>query len=180
MEEWKSCCFTGHRPKHLPWGEEEGDPRCVQARYRIAQELERAVQDGFRYFYSGMALGADLIFSEAVLACAIVHPEIELLAAIPCEDQTRGWPLDQKERYERILKAIRPENRILVQKERSRGCMTRRDRYMVNHSSRIIALYDGVSKGGTYYTLSYAMSKGLETVIIDPSELLVEIDSKSK
>jgi uncharacterized phage-like protein YoqJ len=44
--------------------------------------------------------------------------------------------------------------------------MMRRNRYMVDHSSRIIALYDGVPKGGTAQTLAYALRKGLDTDII--------------
>ena len=46
--------------------------------------------------------------------------------------------------------------------------MMRRNRYMVDHASHIIALYDGVPKGGTAQTLAYAMKKGLTTDIIPP------------
>jgi uncharacterized phage-like protein YoqJ len=44
--------------------------------------------------------------------------------------------------------------------------MQRRDRYMVDHSSRLIAVYDGLL-GGTMYTLTYAMRGGVDTVILD-------------
>ena len=44
--------------------------------------------------------------------------------------------------------------------------MLRRDRYLVDHASLLIAVYDGML-GGTMYTLSYAMKKGVETVILD-------------
>ena len=40
---------------------------------------------------------------------------------------------------------------------------------MVDHSTHIIALYDGVPTGGTAQTLAYAMKKGLTTHII-PTE----------
>lgn len=173
MEIKTTCCFTGHRPNHLPWREDEGSESALICKKLIAHAIEEAYQEGYRTFLTGMALGADLIFAEAVLACSMVHPDVELAAAIPCEDQTRGWPEDQRERYERILEDIRSSNCILVQQKRSKGCMTRRDRYMVNHSSLIIALYDGESKGGTRYTLSYAMSQGMRSVIIDPVTLEV-------
>ena len=26
MNKEKTCCFTGHRPDKLPWGEDEADP----------------------------------------------------------------------------------------------------------------------------------------------------------
>ena len=44
--------------------------------------------------------------------------------------------------------------------------MLRRNRYMVDHSALLIAVYDGML-GGTMYTLSYAMKQGLEIVTLE-------------
>ena len=169
----KICCFTGHRPKGLPWGEDESAPGCMAAKALLAQEVERAWQEGYRTFVSGMAMGGDLYFAEAVMACQMVHRDIVLMAAIPCPDQTRGWPREQAERYQRILNWIGPDHQVLVQNQYTRDCMLRRDEYMVDQSQRIIALYDGRSSGGTRYTLECAMKKGLESIIIDPYTLKV-------
>jgi uncharacterized phage-like protein YoqJ len=46
-----------------------------------------------------------------------------------------------------------------------------RNEFMVDRSSRLIAVYDGESAGGTRYTLQYAMKKGLECIAIDPVTL---------
>ena len=43
------------------------------------------------------------------------------------------------------------------------ACMQRRDRYMVDHASLLIAVFDG-SPGGTQYTVQYAMGRGLDIV----------------
>ncbi|MCD7821470.1 MAG: DUF1273 domain-containing protein [Clostridiales bacterium] len=168
MERYKTCCFTGHRPNHLPWGKDETQPLCVACKERLAIEVELAYLEGFRRFLCGMAMGGDLLLAEAVLAYGKLHPDLRLDAVIPCLDQTRGWPQEQIERYQHILEQIPPSRQILIQPERTRDCMLRRDRYMVNQSQRIIALYDGKSKGGTQYTLSFALKMQLETVIIDP------------
>lgn len=40
--------------------------------------------------------------------------------------------------------------------------MLRRNRYMVDRSSLLIAVYDGTPKGGTMNTLAYCRAKGLE------------------
>ena len=45
--------------------------------------------------------------------------------------------------------------------------MARRNRYMVDRSSLLIAVYDGQPHGGTLNTLTYAMGHGVETVILD-------------
>ena len=41
--------------------------------------------------------------------------------------------------------------------------MQRRDRYMVDHASLLIAAFDGTA-GGTRYTVEYALSRGLSIV----------------
>lgn len=173
MQEWKTCCFTGHRPNRLPWKTDESDAACLYFKAVLALEVERAYREGYRRFLTGMAQGADLICAEAVMACQTVHPEIQLNAVIPCLDQTKGWSKKQKQRYQSILDWIGINGQILVQQERTRDCMLRRDRYMVNQSQRIIAIYDGKSRGGTGYTLGYAMEKKLETVIIDPFTMTI-------
>lgn len=170
----KTCCFTGHRPNHLPWGEQEDSFAALTCKMRLAEEIERAWQEGYRHFLCGVAQGADLMFAEGVLACQMVHPDVKLIAAIPCSDQTNGWKKEQIARYQSILAAIGAENCILIQQEWTKGCMLRRDRYMVNQSQRIIALYNGTSRGGTKYTLGYAMQQGLDYVIIDPNDLTVQ------
>ena len=37
-----ACCFTGHRPGKLPWRYDEGDPRCLALKRRIADAVEAA------------------------------------------------------------------------------------------------------------------------------------------
>ena len=68
MDKSTTCCFTGHRPDKLPWGEDETDPRCLALKQRLAAALEDIYRDGVRHFICGMARGADLYFAEAVLA----------------------------------------------------------------------------------------------------------------
>ena len=41
-------------------------------------------------------------------------------------------------------------------------CFFIRNRYMVDKSSRIIAVYDGRKKGGTFYTIRYAQKQDKE------------------
>ena len=38
---------------------------------------------------------------------------------------------------------------------------------MVDRASRLIAVYDGQPTGGTFQTLHYAMTRGVQTVIIE-------------
>jgi hypothetical protein len=51
----KICCFTGHRPQNLPWGNDENDLRCVKLKNNIYDEIEKAIRDNYNHFISGMA-----------------------------------------------------------------------------------------------------------------------------
>ena len=160
----KACCFTGHRPTRLPWGTDERDPRCLALKRKIAERVEEAYLAGYRHFICGMALGCDLYFAQAVLDLREKYPDLILESAIPCPSQSHGWSTADRARYEAILDQCNLET--VVQHHSDRGCMMRRNRYMVDHAQRIIAVYDGMGTGGTMRTLHYAMEKKLEIDMI--------------
>lgn len=163
MEQEKTCCFTGHRPNKLPWGDDESDRRCAALKERIRQAVEAAYDRGFRHFICGMAQGCDLYFCEAVLSLRDERPGVTLEAAVPCEEQAEKWPRRDRERYERLVGLCDFET--MVQRHYDRGCMLRRNRYMVDRSQLLIAAYDGTA-GGTRYTVLHAMRRGVEVVTI--------------
>ena len=155
-----TCCFTGHRPEKLPWGKDESRADCIALKRRIDEALEELYHRGFRNFITGMALGCDLYFAEAVLALRQRH-EVGLEAAIPCLSQAKNWSAQEQARYQSILEQCDLE--LAVQHNYTQGCMLRRNRYMVERSTALLAVYNG-SKGGTRYTISYALDRGLEVV----------------
>ena len=163
MDRQQGCCFSGHRPARLPWGDDELDPRCLALKASLKGEVERAYHQGCRHFLCGMAQGCDLYFCEAVLALRERCPDVTLEAAIPCPTQADSWPTAQRERYGRLVAACDYET--MVSAVYSSSCMLRRDRYMVDHASLLIAAFDG-SSGGTRYTVEYALNRGLSIVDI--------------
>ncbi len=161
-----SCAFTGHRPEGLPWGEAEEDPRCLALKARLDKTLEAAYDVGYRHFLCGMAKGADFYFCEAVLRLRRTRPDIRLEAAVPFPEQSQGWRGADRERYQVLLKQCDLET--VVQRFHSPGCMQRRNRYMVDHASRLIAVYNGrPTASGTLYTIHYAMQKGLPVDLLE-------------
>lgn len=167
MDREHTCCFTGHRPEKLPWGYDERDPRCLALKARLDRAVEEAWEKGMRHFICGMAQGADFYFCEAALALRARRPGVTVEAAIPCEEQASRWPEADRERYFRLVEQCDYET--MVQRHYDRGCMLRRNRYMVDRSAMLIAVYDG-TLGGTMYTLQYAMKRKLDLVILDVNE----------
>ena len=161
-----SCCFTGHRPGKLPWGNDESDWRCAALKERLRDAMEAAYDAGYRHFLCGMAQGCDMYFGEIALSMKEVHDDLTLEAAIPCTDQAARWSAAEQERYHRLREACDYET-LVQDKTYYPGCMQRRNRYMVNHASMLIAVHDGQS-GGTRNTIAYAMKCGLYVVDIPP------------
>ena len=160
-----TCCFTGHRPSRLPWGHDETDPRCLDLKNRLAKAVNDAYDQGCRHFICGMAQGADLYFCETVLALREVHPEVTVEAAVPFAGQADRWPQADRDRWAALLDQCNYET--MVQHHYTSGCMSRRNRYMVDKSSLLIAVYDRDPKGGTMNTLLYAQRQGLRIEILD-------------
>ena len=101
---------------------------------------------------------------EAALALRERRPGVTVEAVIPCEEQAARWRERDRERWFSLVE--RCDNETMLQHHYDRGCMLRRNRYLVDHSAMLIAVYDGML-GGTMYTISYAMKRGLDVVTLD-------------
>ena len=161
----QSCCFTGHRPEKLPWRDNEDDPRAALLRERIFDVVEALYQAGITHFISGMARGCDFYFCEAVLRLREEHEEITLEAAIPFEEQSAQWPERDRNHYFHLVSQCDYET--LLQTEYSADCMKKRNYYMVDHATVLVAVYDGLF-GGTMQTVNYAKRSGLEIIEVRP------------
>ena len=161
----QTCCFTGHRSQKLPWGENETDERCKEMKRALREEIVKAMKRGYVYFISGMALGFDIISAETVLSLKQDYPQIKLIEALPCKNQSDKWKACQIERYNKVLSQC-DSVRCLYDNYNDK-CMLERNDYMVNNSSLVIALYNGQG-GGTGYTIRKAKESGVEVVIIKP------------
>ena len=168
MDREQTCCFTGHRPEKLPWGNNEADRRCFLLKRKIRDAVEAAYGEGIRHFICGMARGCDFYFAEEVLALRKEHPDITLEAAIPCAGQSASWAAVHRARWSALVEQC--DKKTVLQEFYTPDCMLRRNRYMVDQSSLVIAVYDG-SSGGTRRTLEYALLQKIPFVDIDPTVL---------
>lgn len=173
----KTVCFTGYRPDKLSWGYNEKDEKCHTFCDVIDSLIGRAVLKGYRHFVSGMALGVDTICAEAVLKIKAQTPEVILEAAVPCRGQENLWPETQKKRYLNLLDSC--DEVSVLSPRYSSDCMLKRNRYMVDSSDVVIAVYDGKA-GGTKQTLEYALKQGKKVVVIDPTTFQVTTENSKQ
>ena len=146
------CCFTGHRPEKLSSSERE-------IRRALAREVAQAVADGYRGFITGMARGVDLWAAQTVLALREDRPDIGLICALPYEGFERRWSWDWQEAYRQVL--AEADHIQICSPQFSYGAFQARNRWMVDRSGRLIAVYNGAA-GGTANTVAYAQQRGCE------------------
>ena len=146
------CCFTGHRPEKLTWSEEE-----VIA--WLEKEIRQAIADGFITFLSGMARGVDIWAAEIVLRLKDEGHPIHLICCIPYDNFESRWPASWWMRYEDILQ--RADYVYFTGHEYFRGCEQVRNKFMVDRSSCVLAVYNR-TPGGTKNTIEYAKTKKVE------------------
>ena len=163
----KSCCCTGHRPGSFPfkYGVDKRKHKIyLQA---LSQKIEFAITGyGITHFITGMAIGVDLDFAEIVLKLRNKFP-ISLECAIPCPNQTLKWKDNDKLRYESILNIADKIN--IIGNRYTTDCMLKRNRYIVDKSELVIAVFNGIEKGGTWYTINYAKKTSTAIELIDLS-----------
>ena len=161
----KSCCCTGHRPKGFPFYYDVDDVSHNIYIQTLEEKIELAITKyGITNFISGMALGVDMDFAELVLKFRKKY-SITLECAIPCPTQTLKWYDYYKIRYKRIL--AKADKITLISEYYTQNCMFERNRYMVDKSELVIAVFNGIKKGGTWYTINYAQKQNKNIDLLD-------------
>lgn len=150
----RRCAFTGHRPEKLGIPQEK-----VRKLLRCA--IEQAYADGFNVFVSGMARGVDLWAADIVLSLREKYPDIKLMCAVPFPGQELRWAAKQKNEYQRILASA--DHSIVICPEYYEGCYQTRNEWMIDHSSRLVAVWNG-KPSGTGNAVRYARKRAVETI----------------
>ena len=157
-----TVCFSGHRSERLPKSKDELDELSIL----IYEEIDKAVNDGFDTFIFGACYGFDLMCAEMVLLRQMVVKQsdpkcIRLIAAVPFKEQSAKWSKRNQELYLNIISKC--DEVITISAKFSMNCYRKRNRYMVDNSSRLICYYDGCSSG-TGNTVNYAKQQGCEII----------------
>ncbi len=137
----KTCCVTGHRD--FP----QDNVNTITTELR--KEIIFAIEQGYNHFISGFAAGVDLIFADIVAELKEQY-HITLEAAIPYLGRIKTPDAD----FQRLIKLC---DVVKSHSERySKDCYMKRNRYMIEQSALVIAVWDGRQTGGTAATVRYA------------------------
>jgi uncharacterized phage-like protein YoqJ len=162
-ERTTTIAFTGHRPQAL--GGFAPNLTHAWVRQTLASAIDAALECGFTTFISGMALGVDTWAAIEVLnrrGCGA-----RLIAAVPFAGQESLWPAEARRVYDFILGEAELLH-VVSDGAYAPAKMHVRDKWMVDHASGVIAVWDGRTNGGTFATVKYARTEGLPLLQIDP------------
>lgn len=137
--EYTACVFTGHRELGKDFS-----PRALQT------AIIECIEKGVTVFYNGVARGFDLLAAEAVLNLKKIY-DIKLIACVPYYGQERGYNDEERARYCSILS--KADEVVVLSEEYYKGCLLRRNDYMVERADCMIA-YLSKEQGGTAYTVN--------------------------
>lgn len=127
----------------------------------LEYEIRKAIGAGYRVFITGMASGFDLLAGEIVLQLRDSGLPLKLVAAVPYPGfENRHLPKWQQ-MYQRILASA--DYVKYVSEHYSGYCFQKRNIWMVDRSSLVLAAYNGTA-GGTRNTIVYANKCGVPVV----------------
>ncbi len=151
------CCFTGHRANTLHRSEEE-------IKEDLRREINSAFESGYTTFITGMAFGVDIWAGELVLELRKQHCQVRLVSAIPYRGFEERWDAEWQSSYRKLLKKADEVHYICD--GYASFAYQRRNEWMVDRSSRVIAVFYGEA-GGTRNTINYAQKKSVPVVLIE-------------
>lgn len=141
-----TCCFTGHR--------NISKYNLEKLKAELENSIEQLISYGVINFEAGGALGFDTIAALTVFKVKEKIPQIKLILVLPCRNQADKWNESDVETYEYIKS--QSDKYFYTSENYNKGCMLKRNRYMVDHAEYVISAWDGRKAGGTYATLNYA------------------------
>ena len=151
----KNVSFTGHRSGRI------SQPMLTLFAGMVT-EIKSLYASGCRNFFSGMAEGGDLVFAKAVLAARNELTDIRLVAAIPFREQSARYSDMNKRLYISLLEEA--DKTVVLSESYHKGCFHRRNDFLVEHAAIMLAYWDGLPYGGTYYTVKKAIEAGKKIV----------------
>lgn len=156
----KRCCtvaFTGRRTYR---GEADDELR------RVVRDLH---ERGFSRFLCGMSWGFDLAAGCAVMELQQEFPYIDLVAVEPFDGFRELFSGEDRELYDRVLAAA--TEHVVVSDEEV-GAYMRRNDYLVDNASVVVAWWDSERHGGTAYTIRRARKSRVEVINLYPDPQL--------
>lgn len=147
----RTCAFTGHRTLYKDFNAE-----------KVEKEILNLIEKGYNIFLVGMAVGFDTECFKILLKIK-EKKEVKIIACVPCKNQSEKFNGKQKIEYRELIN--KADEVIVLSEEYSPRCMKKRNEFMVDNCSVLIA-YLRRDYGGTSQTVKIAEKYGKQVIFI--------------
>ena len=149
------CCFAGHRPEGILFSE-------ATAKDWLRYQIQQAIAANYTTFITGMGMGVDIWAAQIVIELRAANPSIHLIAVEPYPSFAAKWSEEWRSAYQEVITKADLVKRI--SQRYTPDAINNRLYWIVDHSSRLIAIYNG-TKGYTGSFVDYAQTQGLEATL---------------
>lgn len=173
--------LTGHRPNKLA-GYNMNDPFYARLQKQLEGIIKKYLDEyDFVECRSGLALGADTVWSKAILKMRNAYPDrVRFHADIPMKEQPSVWfnqadidywhyqyeQADSKTIYGALSDYPESQRRYAAIQ-----LLEKRNQGMLAPADVVIAIFNGDKKGGTANAVRFARQNNKELIIIKPDEI---------
>jgi len=175
-------CFTGHRPPKFGGYVDNNPPYDNKLNYIVWSILHEEIVNQIEQiresretitFITGMALGVDQWAAsaarlarkdeESIQIISGHGVDVKLIAAIPFLGQEKNWPEQSQEQYRHLLNHC--DDIYFVDEEGyAPWKLLNRNKWMVDNSDLVIAVWNRNEKGGTAHCVRYAKKQGKKVI----------------
>lgn len=170
----KTVCFSGHRPEKLPVKGNGGSAVIRYLKSILYKEILDSISAGYTRFITGLARGVDLWAGEILMELKAQGEQISIIAVKPYKTHGDNFKGVEKFALGRLMSMA--DEVVCLSDEYRKGCLQRRNEYMVDHSGKLIAVVSDY-RSGTGATIRYAEKQGIEVRIIDAKTFEEQINA---
>ena len=148
----KICCVTGNR--------KIDKEKIESTKQKIRKCVIEVINDGYTHFISGFEDGIELYFVEIIVELKKEH-HLTLEANIPYRNRMKT----KNHNFQKLMMKCDIVN--IISDKYTTSCVMKRNRFMVQASDLLIAVYDGQERGSSFFTICYARALEKNVKIIN-------------
>lgn len=150
-----SCCIVGHR-------DVEKDYLLKEVMPTLENSLANVVKEGYNTFYVAFSSAVNILTAGKIIELREENPELCLFAVFPYPNKIKDLTKAESE-------TLHKANSVLFSGEKyNRRSYINVNRYIIEKTRKLIALYDGRNRGSTFEAIRYAslLRKDIELIRI--------------
>lgn len=173
----RTVCFSGHRPEKLPVNGNSGSEVIRYLKSILYKEILDSIDAGYSRFIIGLARGVDLWVGDILMELKAQGEKIFIIAVKPYEAYGNNFRGSEKFTFGRLMS--KADEVLCLSDEYRKGCLQRRNEYMVDRSGKLIAVVADY-RSGTGATIRYAEKQGIDVRVIDAKTFEEQINAISE